>query len=170
MNKRDKYQLGDEIISYNLLLPSSSLAEVNLAICSHLIVRCVTPSSPEPKRKKTRNILIVDSDQTVAKMLALMCATFEGEASTVSSLEEAYAVLQQNTFDLVITDYPLPPDNGLMLVCKMRQLGLETPAIVMTDDPSISKFLQPGILNIAKVLIKPFTRATLKTAVEECIR
>ena len=169
MKKRHQYFLDNKLLSYNLI-PALSSKTMDIAILSHVIVSCHHSSFPNPERNVLRRILIVDSKPVAADMAALMCATFGCLSTTASSLEEACTAAQQHAFDLIITDYYLPPDNGLMLICRLRQLGLEMPAVVMTDRASISGYLQPSILNIAKVLIKPFTRTALKTVLDECLR
>lgn len=103
-------------------------------------------------------------------MIALMCATFGWMSSTASSIEQACAATRRHTFDLILTDYDLDPDNGLMVICRLRQLGVNVPAIVMTDTASKSTFVQPSILNIAKVIVKPLTRATLETVLGRFMR
>ena len=140
------------------------------AFCSHVIVRCLQPDLRDSERNVLRRILIVNRDPVVADMIALMCATFGWMSSTATSLEQACAAVRRHTFDLILTDSDLPPDNGLMLICRLRQLGVNVPAIVMTDTAAKAKFLQPSILNITKVLVKPLTRITLETVLGECMR
>jgi CheY-like chemotaxis protein len=142
---------------------------MDIAVRSHVIVRCLDPDFRDSERNVLRRILIVDREPVAADLIALMCATFGCMSSTASSLEQACAAVRRHTFDLILTDYDLPPDNGLMLICRLRQLGVNVPAIIMTDTASKSKFLQPSILNIAKVLVKPLTRATLEKVLGECM-
>jgi len=169
MNKRHEHHLGNKAASYKPI-PSSPSVGMDMSTCTQVIVRCLCPDLRDSNIKVLRRILIVDREPVVADMIALMCATLGWMSSTASSIEQACAATRRHTFDLILTDYNLPPDNGLMLICRLRQLGLEVPAIMMTDTPSISKYLDPSILNISMVLVKPLTRETLETVLGKCTR
>jgi CheY-like chemotaxis protein len=169
MNKRHKYSLDNRAPSFNSV-PLSLSVGMDIAGSSQIVVRCPHPDFYDSERNVLRRILIVHREPAAADTIALMCATFGWASATASSIEQACDVVQRNSFDLILTDYDLSPDNGLMLICRLRQLGVNVPAIVTTDAASKTKYLQPSILNIAKVLVKPLARATLEKALGECMR
>ena len=123
------------------------------------------PAIETPARK----ILVVDGNSEVARMIGSLCVASGYQSIVTTSSREALSIAQKNTFSLFIIDYHLHRENGLMLICKLRELGFTAPALVMIDRPDIARFMQPPLLNIARVLVKPFDLPTFRTAVGESI-
>jgi CheY-like chemotaxis protein len=97
-------------------------------------------------------------------IVALMCNLLECTSTTATSLNEALELVKTQTFDLIITDYYLPPDNALILLHEVRHLRPGLPAILMTEDPRIADLTRSFSLNIVETLIKPFSRSALEKA------
>lgn len=119
-------------------------------------------------------VLVVNHEQEAAGMLALMCDILGWQSTTATSMDKACAVAQTHNFDLVITDHYLPPDNGLVLIQRLRQLGLTMPAVVLTHEPKIAECIHSSFLKITRVLIEPWTLKALKAVLNEstqsCVR
>ena len=154
-------------------LPKSIPFQLSLGpeadIKAQFVLQYSVPLIPVPGMTLRHKILIIDNKPDVAEMLGLMCATMGHQPMTAITPEEVYSVLQKHSFDLVLVDYHLQPENGLVLISRLRQLGLMMPAIIMTDQPKIARFMQPTFLNITKVLVKPPTLAALKAALAESL-
>jgi CheY-like chemotaxis protein len=77
---------------------------MDIALCAHIIVRCLHPDFYDSEKKILRRILIVHSEPMFADTIALMCATFGWMSSTATSIEQACAAVRRHTFDLILTD------------------------------------------------------------------
>ena len=109
------------------------------------------------KMRKEMKILVVDDEELICWSLK---RTFEKHAGhsvcCVYTGNEAIKKIMENQYDVVITDLKLPDFNGAELVRKIKELGIDTPVIV------ISSYLSEGILNdvikqgVLRCINKPF--------------
>lgn len=88
-----------------------------------------TQSSPE----KTR-ILIVDDEKNILSSLSqLLAINYEDYLiGTAESAEEALAIVNSTTVDVLVTDFRLPGMDGLELTRKLHELSPKTRLIMIT--------------------------------------
>ena len=77
------------------------------------------------------SVLIVDGNPSMASMLQRFLARQQVDARTVWSPPEAQAMLTQQPFRVVLTDYFAPSGDGLALLRYIRQTIPGTPGILM---------------------------------------
>ena len=77
------------------------------------------------------SVLIVDGNPSMASMLQRFLARQQIDARTVWSPPEAQAMLTQQPFRVVLTDYFAPSGDGLALLRYIRQTIPDTPGILM---------------------------------------
>jgi DNA-binding response OmpR family regulator len=110
-------------------------------------------------------VLFVEDDldqlQTVERILSGI--GFDVEAVGESS-EAAAKIASDNDYDLMITDYDMPGMNGVELVEMIRRWAPELPVIIVSgrEDAVVAS---AGIENIKKVIIKPYDKAELASAI-----
>lgn len=102
-------------------------------------------------------ILVVDDEELICWSLK---RTFEKHAGhsvcCVYTGSDAIQKIMENQYDVVITDLKLPDVNGRELVRKIKDLGIDTPVIV------ISSYFSEDILNdvvkqgVVRCINKPF--------------
>ncbi|MCL5062000.1 MAG: response regulator [Nitrospiraceae bacterium] len=102
-------------------------------------------------------ILVVDDEELICWSLK---RTFEKHAGhsvcCVYTGNDAIKKIMENQYDVVITDLKLPDFNGAELVRKIKELGIDTPVIV------ISSYLSENILEdimkhgVFRCVNKPF--------------
>jgi DNA-binding NtrC family response regulator len=107
--------------------------------------------------RKEMKILVVDDEELICWSLK---RTFEKHAGhsvcCVYTGNEAIQKIMENQYDVVITDLKLPDVNGHELVRKIKELGIDTPVIV------ISSYLSEDMLNavmkhgVVRCINKPF--------------
>jgi DNA-binding NtrC family response regulator len=107
--------------------------------------------------RKGMKILVVDDEELICWSLK---RTFERHAGhsvcCVYTGNEAIQKIMENQYDVVITDLKLPDVNGHELVRKIKELGVDTPVIV------ISSYLSEEMLNdvmkqgVVRCINKPF--------------
>ncbi len=77
------------------------------------------------------SILLVEDDLQVAESLKqILSSYFDVEIST--SAEQAYQILQDKDFSIILSDLKLPGISGLELLKKIRSIGLTTPFVMIT--------------------------------------
>ena len=81
-----------------------------------------------------KSILLVDDSRAVRQLVKFMiCRHIDSDIQEAGDGVEAVAKLQDQNFDLVITDINMPNMNGLSLVKKVRdEMDLEVPIIIVT--------------------------------------
>ena len=84
------------------------------------------------------HILIVDDEPSVAFFLhhALLSMQPDYVVSTACTGEEALRLTQDESPDVIITDYRLKDMDGLLLAAAVKRLGREIPVIMITAGPA----------------------------------
>ena len=116
------------------------------------------------------SLLIVEDDLDLNKSV---CAYFEGNNYTVSTClngVEALKLLENQKFDLIISDIMMPELDGFSLVEKIRVEDKITPIIFMTArDDKFSKQLGYKV-GIDDYVVKPFDIKELSARVKAVLR
>ena len=109
------------------------------------------------------NVLVVDNFAT-ARRFILMCLTDLGihKCAEAESVDQAYAMMQKERFDLVLLDWNMPQKNGFALLKQMRTKTLRTiPVILMLMEKLDEYIAQGNKLGMSAFIIKPFDSTTL---------
>ena len=77
-------------------------------------------------------VLIIDDELDLRELLKLTLAKMRIDAIAVETVGEAKAELQQQHFDLCLTDMRLPDGNGLDLVAYVQKNHPQLPIAVLT--------------------------------------
>ncbi len=121
----------------------------------------------QPSRKST--IYIVDDDFDVLRSLRFL---FETEGFDVRTFRSGSALLgspARQDADCLVVDYKMSEINGLELVRRLREQGIDTPIIMITghiDETLAAKACSAGI---RRVLRKPHLAESLPVAVQDAI-
>jgi DNA-binding NtrC family response regulator len=120
---------------------------------------------PDRRQKGTRvaRILLVEDDLDVRPLLEHILLMDPGyEVTTVESLANALALLQEQPFDLVVTDVNLPDGSGLKVADKAKEKGIK---VLIVTAHGLS--LRPGDLATYDYLLKPLRVQQLLDAVHQ---
>ncbi len=79
-----------------------------------------------------RRVLVVDDEQNLRHMLQTLLKREGYEPVGVASVEGALKELEDQSYDIVITDLRMPGQSGLDLVDEVRRRNLGTTVVVMT--------------------------------------
>ena len=104
-----------------------------------------------------KKILAVDDDKDVLFTLKAIGDVANFSIETVDNGEEAYEMIRERDYSLVIVDYHMPGMSGLQLVRKIRNTNPNIPILVLTVDESIelaNNFLEAGASDFANKPIK----------------
>ncbi|MFZ5918797.1 MAG: response regulator [Chloroflexota bacterium] len=118
-----------------------------------------------------KRVLVVDDEANVAlllqRSLALLGPTFQ--VVVAHSGHQALSLLQDGTFDLVITDFQMPRMNGLELAQAIRGRFPGTKVVLITAYPTALLAAQTHALALDGYLVKPFSTRNLREMVCELL-
>ena len=116
------------------------------------------------------NILIVDDDIHVLELIQRHLQDLNYHTYRAVSVKEALAIMQDKAIDLLITDLQMPGVDGLQLVKYTSEHYPDIPKLMITGYPSVEDALDAMKSGVMDYLIKPFTKAELKTAVTKALQ
>ena len=114
-------------------------------------------------------LLLIDDDEWIRDSLSLF---FEGEGCCLLALEtaeEALEALEDQNYDIIITDYRLPGINGLEFLKHIRSKNIDAMNILITaygDDEVISEAKRLGVHDIIN---KPFDSKDIEASLARLI-
>jgi DNA-binding response OmpR family regulator len=112
--------------------------------------------------------LIVDDEQRVAQALQRLLEMWGHEAHTVGNGEQALALLERESFDLLMLDYRMPGLNGIETWERIRAREGAVRHVVL-----ITAALEGEILakrHAIEFLAKPFDIDSLEALLERALR
>jgi YesN/AraC family two-component response regulator len=119
---------------------------------------------------RQQRILIVDDDIMVLEMMQIYIKylTPECEIVTVTNGEKALTELQQQGFDLLLTDYNMPWMNGLDVIQAARQIAPDLPIVLMSGSYNRDELkTEASKIYLTEFFPKPFTMSRLKEILRE---
>ena len=125
---------------------------------------------PQPAGANTRKLMIVDDD---AEMRTLLAEYFRRLGFEVTEKESGPTALQAatgNRFDCFILDVAMPEMSGFELLKKMRDRGIETPALFLTAHDMLDDKVAGFEAGADDYLAKPFSPRELEYRVEALLR
>jgi DNA-binding NtrC family response regulator len=115
-------------------------------------------------------ILFVDDEETFLFSTADLLRREGYQCDCVSDVAQAYPLLKQADFDLVIADIKMPGNSELEFVRQLAALAEGVPIILVTGYPSIASAVQSIELPVMAYLVKPFNIQDLLAKVELAVR
>ncbi|MBB2145878.1 response regulator [Pedobacter sp. LMG 31464] len=100
-------------------------------------------------------ILIIEDDTTFAQIIEGFLIKNKYEITTVTNLSQAFKVLTQQGFDLLLVDYRLPDGTGLDVLSYVRDKGITVPFIIMTSFNDVRTAVKSIQLGAFDYITKP---------------
>lgn len=116
-----------------------------------------------------RTILIVDDNPNMSSLLVEMLEVFQYKAQRANNGEEALEKIEQNNFDMVITDMRMPKMTGLELLHAIKEKNPDLPVIMISGysveecDSTQVKIKADGFLN------KPFMMSDIEKLLSDIL-
>ncbi len=114
----------------------------------------ITGGSFEMERAK--KILVVDDESGIRFLLSEVLLNKGFEVSLASDGQESLDKLEQDHFDLVVTDINMPRLDGVAMLKRMKKTGRDEKIIIMTGNPADQRLLDKGLPHVESHLFKPF--------------
>lgn len=118
---------------------------------------------------KSKELLIVD-DQPGIRLLLTDVLTSEGySVTTANTGKEAVELLMEKEFSLVILDYKIPIIDGLGVLKRIEEAGIQTSAIIMSGLVEKIENELEAFPQVKKLLAKPFNIHEIPVIVQQAI-
>lgn len=118
--------------------------------------------------KRPNEILLVDDDQAVRKMMQKVLVKAGLNVLAVEKASEALQILKRGRrFEAIVTDLMMPEMDGMQLLRFVRQLDLDVPMIIVTGNPSLESAIMAMEYGGFRYLPKPVENQRLVEVVRE---
>ncbi len=120
-------------------------------------------------KKKQQDILIVDDEQSLREMLAIL---LEREGYHVVQAEngiKALEVTERSEFDLIITDMKMPELGGLDLLRQLRERDNDVTVLMMTAFSSTEDAVEAMKLGAYDYITKPFKNDEIRLVIKNAL-
>jgi two-component system chemotaxis response regulator CheY len=116
----------------------------------------------------SKKVLVADDSSTMRKIiLRSLQAVGVPDAAEAGDGEEAVNMFQQDTYDMVLTDWNMPKKNGLDVIREIRAINATVPIIMVTTEAEKTRVLEAIQAGVSDYLVKPFTADTLRQKLEK---
>ena len=115
------------------------------------------------------NLLLVDDNSSIVESLFLVLSEEGYQVVTASDGLEALEALQQQNFDLVLTDLNMPRMGGMDLVAEIRKMRNPPPVIIITAYATMETAINSVKLGVYDYLLKPFNMDHVLHAVSRAL-
>ncbi len=136
---------------------------------SHKTIRPAKPvATPIRAAQSSGTVLVVDDEPHVRDATRAMCEHLGYAVVTANDGKEALELLEDRhkTFSVALIDIVMPRMNGVVTLQEIRSRGISLPILMMTGfGGDAENELEEG----TEILRKPFSVATLKTAITELL-
>jgi DNA-binding NtrC family response regulator len=118
------------------------------------------------------SILVIDDDYLMREMLMQMITLHGHEVKSAENGKIAEKLLEENAFDLIITDIVMPEKEGLETIIQIHKRHPGKPIIAMSGGARIEP---ESYLQLAKefgahyTFAKPFNRHDFIKAIDNCL-
>jgi len=113
-------------------------------------------------------VLLVDDDETIRDTLYELLSEFY-VCQTAETAEKAFARLEADEYDVVLTDISMPGLSGLELLGHVRQKFPDTPVIIISgigDQEHAQGLIRLGAFDF---LLKPFSLDVVEKSVRRAV-
>ncbi|MBP0047968.1 sigma 54-interacting transcriptional regulator [Marinobacterium sp. AK62] len=117
----------------------------------------------------TPHILLVDDDTALLKLLEMRLKASGYSTDCAESGEDALAMINQQSFDLVLTDLRMDGMDGLTLFSRIQQEQPDLPVIIITAHGSIPEAVEATQKGVFGFLSKPIDKQHLLDTVRAAL-
>jgi two-component system, NtrC family, response regulator HydG len=115
------------------------------------------------------DVLVVDDDIAVCRIVQRMLSNEQVKVQTSQSVADALGAIEQKAFDAYVIDFKLPDGSGLDVAQGIRSKWGASPIILISGYDPAAVALRAEKLCISNFLEKPFSREIICEAVKKAI-
>jgi DNA-binding response OmpR family regulator len=114
-------------------------------------------------------ILVADEDADILRLNTETLTEAGYDVDGASNGSVAWDAIQYGQYDLLVTENCLPKISGLELLKNIHIAEIELPVIMVTGLPPVERLRRPPWLQIAAILLKPYTADELLAVVKNVL-
>jgi putative two-component system response regulator len=114
-------------------------------------------------------ILVIDDEHVIRGLMIEILEAAGHEVEGAETAERALALLEENDFDLVVSDVVMPGLSGLELLEAAHARRASLPIVLVTGAGTYDTLSQALTRGAAGLVTKPFAHAELQTAVSDAL-
>ena len=115
------------------------------------------------------NVLIIDDDPLVRRAFGFAVSLGGWTAFTHDQYADCAKLIAEHGIDVLLTDYQMPPTNGLDLIDKLRSLGIRIPVLIVSANAHAIDSNRAKRLDVFRILSKPTDVKELRNALTEAV-
>jgi len=115
------------------------------------------------------HILVVDDEQSMREFLDIMLTKDGYQVTTAAGGTEAITLIEENTYDLLITDIRMKHVDGLQVLKRCKELHPKTVAIMISAYASTSTAVEAMKWGAYDYLPKPFKVGEMKAVIRDAL-
>jgi len=106
---------------------------------------------------KTYDILIIDDEEVIVDAINRIANFNEYTTASATNPRDALRLLEETTFNLIITDIMMPEMNGFQFLDIVNQMNITTPVIMTTGYSTLENAVEALYKGAIAFVPKPFT-------------
>jgi DNA-binding response OmpR family regulator len=114
--------------------------------------------------------LVVDDEADTRALIEDILVGDGYEVHTCTNGEQALHILEQQRFDLILSDIKMPGMTGIELLLHVRRMSLDTEVILVTAYASVDTAVQALRGEAFDYLVKPFSLTELRQGVRQAVQ
>src|SRR5438552_13041885 len=126
--------------------------------------------SRKPRERGQPKVLVVDDEPDLLELLELTLSRMGLDTTRAQSVAEAIKTLDNQAFDLCLTDMRLPDGEGLRVVEHITEKGLDVPVAVITAFGSAENAVAALKAGAFDYLAKPVALEQLRALVKQALK
>ncbi|MDD5205964.1 MAG: sigma-54 dependent transcriptional regulator, partial [Desulfobacterales bacterium] len=119
--------------------------------------------------KNKHSILVVDDERSMREFLEILLSREGYEVTLASSGENAFEILEQKKFDLVVTDIKMKDIDGLEVLKKTKELSPESIVVIISAFATAETAVQAMKEGAYDYIPKPFKVREFKIILKEAL-
>lgn len=114
-------------------------------------------------------ILVVDDELSMREFLCILLEREGYEAVVAPDAAEALLLLENNLFDLIISDVQMPALNGIELLARVKAMSPDTAVLMMTAFSAAEQAVEAMKLGAYDYIAKPFKVEEIKVLIRNAL-
>ncbi|GIL18824.1 MAG: hypothetical protein BroJett040_25750 [Oligoflexia bacterium] len=118
---------------------------------------------------KRKRLLVIDDEPEICSIIRTLLEDEVGDVVTAEKTEEALHILNEQKFDLILTDIMMPGMSGTKLLSKINSGDQKTPVIFISGVDAPEYVAQLNSMGAVGYLSKPFMAEELIKSVHQAL-
>jgi EAL domain-containing protein (putative c-di-GMP-specific phosphodiesterase class I) len=130
----------------------------------------LTPPLAPPGRASRGHVLVVEDDRPLLELYTELLLDEGFEVAAALDGTGALRALEEDAFDVVLTDVVMPGADGVHVLRAVRERDLDVPVILVTGNPTVETAVLALELGALRYLVKPVSADDLLSSVDHAVR